>query len=241
MRGKRASTNSEAISVVIPALNEEAHIGACLDRLAGSDIAEVIVVDGGSADATVRIARSKGARVCSGPANRGRQQNIGAQHANGAILVFLHADTSLPGGFADQVRRTLTRKNVSAGAFRFRLDEREPRLRLVEWMVALRCRLFSLPYGDQAIFVSRELFDRAGRFANLPVMEDFDLLLRLKRLGRISLADGVAVTSARRWRREGVWRLTLKHQMCILGYYLRIGPERLARWRNARESADLKP
>ena len=241
MHREPASTNSEAISVVIPALNEEAHISACIDRLAGSDIAEVIVVDGGSTDDTARIAKSMGARVLSGPANRGRQQNIGAQHAKGAILLFLHADTSLPRGFANQVREALGRGKVSAGAFRFQLDERERRLRLVEWMVALRCRLFSLPYGDQAIFVSREMFDRAGRFANLPVMEDFDLLLRLKRLGRISLANGVAVTSARRWRKEGVWKLTLKHQACILGYYLRIPPERLARWRNARESADLKP
>lgn len=241
MHRERAGTNAAAISVVIPALNEEAHIGVCIDRLAGSDIAEVIVVDGGSADDTVRIAKSKGAQVLSGPANRGRQQNIGAQHAKGAILVFLHADTSLPLGFADQVRVTLSCRNVSAGAFRFRLDKRERRLRMVEWMVAARCRLFSLPYGDQGIFVSREMFDRAGRFANLAVMEDFDLLLRLKRLGRISLADGVAVTSARRWRREGVWRLTFKHQLCILGYYLRVAPERLARWRDAGESADLRP
>lgn len=241
MHAEPASTDSDAISVVIPALNEEAHIGACIDRLAGSDIAEVIVVDGGSADDTVPIAKSKGAQVLSGPANRGRQQNIGAQHAKGAILLFLHADTALPRGFADQVRATLSCGKVSAGAFRFRLDKRERVLRLVEWMVAARCRLFGLPYGDQAIFVSREMFDRAGRFANLAAMEDFDLLLRLKRLGRVALADGVAVTSARRWRREGVWRLTLKHQMCILGYYLRIAPERLARWRNARESADLRP
>ena len=241
MHGKRARTISETISVVIPALNEGARIAACIDRLADSEIEEVIVVDGGSADDTVRIARSKGAQVLSGPANRGRQQNIGARRANGAILLFLHADTSLPREFADQVRMTLARRGVSAGAFRFRLDERGRRLRLVEWMVALRCRLFGLPYGDQAIFVSRETFDRAGRFADLPVMEDFDLLLRLKRFGRISLADGVAVTSARRWRREGVWRLTFKHQMCILGYYLRIAPTRLARWRDAGESADLKP
>ena len=228
-----------SISVIIPALNEAVHIASTIKRLHGSDIAEVILVDGGSEDSTARIAEASGAQVLHGPANRGRQQNIGARRASGSVLLFLHADTTLPDGFADQVRETLASPGVSAGAFRFRLDTRGWQMRLVEWMVALRCRLFSLPYGDQAIFVSQSTFSEAGRFANVPVMEDFDLLLRLKKLGRIALAEGTAVTSARRWLQDGVWRLTLRHQLCILGYYLQVSPQRLARWRGANRSANL--
>ena len=230
-RRSQAETQ-QRISVIIPTLNEERWIGPRLRELQGSSVLEVIVVDGGSADATVRVAESLGARVLRERANRGLQQNRGAEEATGEILLFLHADTSLPRDFADQVRATLRRPGVSAGAFRFRLDGPGWRLRLVERVVALRCQIFRLPYGDQAIFLQREVFQASGRFAAMPVMEDFDLIRRLKKLGRVALAEGAVVTSARRWRREGVWRVTCAHQICILGYYLRMPPNRLARLRD---------
>ena len=219
------------ISVIIPALNEEEGIGAALLRLQDCGVDEVIVVDGGSTDNTAVVARSMGAAVLREAANRGRQQNAGAQRATGAILLFLHSDTILPAGFADQVRSTLAKPGVSAGAFRFRLDAAGWKFRLVERIVALRCWLFRLPYGDQAIFVSTEMFERAGSFSDLPIMEDFDLIRRLRRLGRVELAEGAAVTSARRWSRLGVWRTTWTHQLCILGYYFRVSPKRLVRLR----------
>ena len=221
----------DTISVIIPALNEEERIGPALRRLRDCDVAEVIVVDGGSSDGTAKVARAMGATVLRETANRGRQQNAGAQSATGTILLFLHADTILPAGFADQVRSTLAKPGVSAGAFQFRLDALGWKFRLVERIVALRCRLFRLPYGDQAIFVSNEMFERAGSFSDLPIMEDFDLIRRLGRLGRVELADGEAVTSARRWSRLGVWRTTWTHQLCILGYYFRVSPNRLVRLR----------
>ncbi len=227
------------ISVIIPALNEGDRIASTIQSLDGAGLEELIVVDGGSSDDTVAAARSLGAKVLSTKANRGRQQNLGAQHATGSILLFLHADTSLPPGFPDHVRATLARPAVSAGAFRFRLDADGWQYRLVEKVVALRCRLLQLPYGDQAIFVSRDMFERAGRFSEFPAMEDFDLVRRLRKLGRIVLAEIPAVTSARRWRREGMWRLTWRHQLCILGYYLRISPQRLARWRNPSGTTNL--
>ena len=223
------STQSRPISVIIPALNEAAQIGSTLRHLEGAGAAEIIVVDGGSSDETVQIAQSLGAHVLRGPANRGVQQNLGAESATGEILLFLHADTRPPDGYASQVRAILAEPGTIAGAFRFGLDASGFGISMVERIVAIRCKLFAFPYGDQALFMSREAFEQAGRFADLPVMEDFDLVLRLKRLGRIRIAGSAAVTSARRWREHGVWRVTWKHQLCILGYYLRISPARLAR------------
>ena len=229
-----------SISVIIPTLNEEQAIGGTIRNLEGSDIDELIVVDGGSSDRTTEIAEALGAQVLHGPANRGRQQNLGAQRAKGSVLLFLHADTVLSTGFADQVRTVLAKPGTSAGAFRFRLDAPGWNMRLVEKVVAMRCRAFGLPYGDQAIFMSRTAFDRAGQFAEIPVREDFDLLRRLRRLGTISLADGTATTSARRWHQEGVWRVTLRHQICILGYYVGVPPHRLELWRNSAPGTDLR-
>ncbi len=231
----------ESISVIIPALNEEQAIEGTLRSLGGSGIDEVILVDGGSTDGTVEIAEALGAQILRGPANRGLQQNIGAQRAKGSILLFLHADTVLPQGFADQVRTVLATPGTSAGAFRFRLDASGWKMRLVERVVAIRCLAFGLPYGDQAIFMARAVFDQAGRFADMPVMEDFDLIRRLRKLGNITLADGAAITSARRWSRQGIWHVTLRHQVCILGYYLGISPQRLENWRDSIASTDLKP
>lgn len=229
-----------SISVIIPTLNEEQAIGSTIRDLEGSDIDELIVVDGGSSDRTAEIAEALGAQVLYGPANRGCQQNLGARQAKGSVLLFLHADTVLSSGFADQVRTVLANPGTSAGAFRFRLDAPGWKMRLIERVVAMRCRAFGLPYGDQAIFMSRATFDRAGQFAEIPVMEDFDLLRRLRKLGTISLADGTATTSARRWHREGVWRVTLRHQLCILGYYVGISAHRLQLWRNSTPGTNLK-
>lgn len=220
-----------SISVIVPTLNESGRIAAALRQLDAANIEEVIVVDGGSRDGTAAIAASLGATTLQAPASRGGQQNLGARHAKGSILLFLHADTALPTGFADQIWTALDKPWASAGAFRFRLDASGWRFRLVERMVALRCRLLHLPYGDQALFVRRASFEQVGGFADLPAMEDFDLVRRLRKVGRIVLAEGYAVTSARRWLREGVWRLTWTHQLRILGYCLRTPLRRLARWR----------
>ena len=232
------STQPRTISIIIPALNEAERIGTTLQHLDGAGAAEIIVVDGGSCDGTAQIAESLGAHVLRGPANRGVQQNLGAAAATGEILLFLHADTRLPDDFAGQIRSILAKSGTAAGAFRFSLDAANWGLRLVERMVRIRCDLLGLPYGDQGLFVSRQAFEEAGRFADLPVMEDFDLVRRLKRLGRIRIAASASVTSARRWLEEGVWRVTWKHHLCILGYYLRVSPAKLARLRNFGPRAD---
>ncbi len=221
------------ISVVIPALDEQGRIGRCVAAVRQAGIDEVIVVDGGSADETVREAAAAGARVVRSPAGRGVQQNRGAAQASGEILLFLHADTVLPADFPRHVETALREPGVVAGAFRFKLDEDAWDLRWVEWMVERRCRLFQLPYGDQAIFLRREAFDAVGGFPDTPVMEDYELVVRLKKQGRIAIADAAAVTSCRRWKKLGLLRTTLSNQLCVLAYLLNVNPGRIARWRRA--------
>lgn len=221
----------EPVSVVIPTLNEEHRIGPLIRRLQQIGVWQIIVADGGSADRTPQAAEELGAEVVPGPANRGLQQNLGARRATGSLLVFLHADTVLPEDFQELAWATVVRPGVVAGAFRLRLDAGGWQFRLIEKVVAVRSGLVHLPYGDQAIFLRPEVFWKVGGFRELPVMEDFDLVRRLQKLGRIEIAAGTAVTSARRWLQDGVWRVTWAHQLCLLGYYLRIDPHKLARLR----------
>ena len=219
------------LSVIIPTLNEEAQIGATIEPVLRAGVWEVIVVDGGSTDRTRQVARAAGATVLTSAPGRGAQQNLGARAASGHTLLFLHADTRLPSDFSEQIAATLKREGVSAGAFRLRIDGPGRSLRLVEHMANWRSRVFQLPYGDQAIFVTAETFRRAGGFAEIPLMEDFDLMRRLRRIGRIDLAGASAITSARRWRKLGVWRATWTNQLCIFAHLLGISGKRIARWR----------
>ncbi len=221
------------LSVIIPTLNERRQIASTVEMAFAAGIHEVIVADGGSADATIEAAAEAGAKTVLAPRGRGPQQNAGARIASGDTLLFLHADTVLPPDFPRHVAETLARNGVSAGAFRFRLDEKGYSMALVEWMVRWRCRLFSLPYGDQAIFMPRSVFERAGGFPDTPIMEDYALVRRLQQQGCIAIADADAVTSARRWGRMGLLRTTWSNQVCLLAYWLDVSPERIARWRRA--------
>lgn len=228
-----ARLDPSSLSVIIPTLNESATIGDAVRHVREAGVKEVIVVDGGSSDGGAEIARAAGAMVVEAPRGRGPQQNVGARRATGEALLFLHADTRLPRDFPRRAMETLNLPGVSAGAFRFKVDDPSPALRLVERGVALRCRLLQMPFGDQAIFVGAETFRRAGGFPDAPILEDYELIRRLQKLGRIAIADGDAVTSARRWKRLGVFRATFTNQLCLLAYRLHVAPERIARWRGA--------
>lgn len=220
------------ISVIVPTLDEEARLPASLAGVVGRPEVEVVVVDGGSRDDTVTVAGALGARVVRARRGRARQMNAGAAVARGDILLFLHADTRLPTTFVEDVRRTLAHPGTVAGAFRFALDARGATLRLIEYAVDLRCRLFQLPYGDQALFLGAVLFERLGGFPDVPVMEDFELVRRLRRQGRIELTRGAAVTSARGWARWGVVRFTAVNQLTLLAWKLGLRPEHVARARS---------
>ena len=218
------------ISVIIPALNEAENLPGTLDAAFAGAPHEVIVADGGSGDETPTVARARGAIVVAAPRGRARQLNAGAAIATGEILLFVHADTRLPAAYGDHVHATLARPEVVAGAFAFALDDDIPGRRWIEWGTNRRARERELPYGDQGLFLTRKQFDRAGGFPDLPLLEDYVLVRRLRRHGRIGLAPAAVVTSARRWRHRGFWQTLLLNQAILAGYHLGISPARLARW-----------
>ncbi len=215
---------TERISVIIPTLDEAELIGTTLSALDGSDNVEVIVVDGGSIDGTMEVARSFGAQVLDGSRGRGAQMNAGAARASGRVLLFLHADTLLPSGWADRVREAISEPKTVGGAFELRLDTVLPGSRLIERLANLRSRLLQMPYGDQAIFVRADLFRRIGGFPNAPLMEDFDFVRRLRREGNLKIITCSVTTSARRWKRLGVLRATLMNQAVILAHLAGVSP-----------------
>lgn len=191
---------------------------------------EVIVADGGSTDDTYAVAQARGVQVVVATGGRGVQLNRGADLAQGDILLFLHADTRLPPDFATLVRQTLAQPGVVAGAFDLAIDGPGWGLRWVEWGVKWRSRWLSLPYGDQAIFLSAQRFRQMGGFAPLPIMEDFNLVQRLSRQGRIAMVPTPVTTSSRRWQRLGVGQTTLANQGMVIGYMLGLDIDQLARW-----------
>ncbi len=230
------------VSVVIPTLDEHAVIGTAIDRARGGGASEVIVVDGGSVDGTADAAARHGARVVETQPGRGRQMNAGAAVATGDVLLFLHADTTLPAAYAGHVARVLARPGVVAGAFELRIDAPHRALRLVEASVNRRSRWFGMPYGDQAIFLPAATFRQIGGYCEADAMEDFAMIRRLRRIGRVSIAPAHVTTSARRWLAGGVWRTTLLNQVCVAAWIAGVSGRRIARWRGtASRSAPTTP
>jgi rSAM/selenodomain-associated transferase 2/rSAM/selenodomain-associated transferase 1 len=221
---------AQKISIIIPALNEAATIARTISNLAGRDHLEVIVVDGGSTDETAELAGSQGAKVIHSKPGKAVQMNAGASAAAGDILVFLHADTLLPGGFRNQIVSALNQKGVAAGAFRLRIDSDAAGLRIIENAANWRSRLLRMPYGDQALFVKKSLFDEIGGFPDLPIMEDFLLVRRLKRKGKTVILPAAVVTSPRRWLHLGILKSWLINQLIVIAYYLGATPQQLTRF-----------
>lgn len=219
------------ISVIIPALNEEECIIGCLEGLLNEGCeCEIIVIDGGSVDRTVELVeRYPGVSVIRSQKGRGLQMDLGASFASNDILLFLHADTLLDDGWASAISSAMADTSVSGGAFSFSIHARSWKYRLVEKWVAMRCKYFSLPYGDQAIFVRKSAFNLAGGYRGLPLMEDVDLVSRLKKLGSVRILDNKAMTSERRWSKKGVIRTAAINQLMMLLYKAGLSPGRLAR------------
>jgi rSAM/selenodomain-associated transferase 2 len=215
------------ISVIIPTLNEAGSIAHTLALVRQRGECQLIVVDGGSADATVEVARREADLVLSSPSGRARQMNAGARAATGEIVLFLHADTVLPQEFSFLVTQALADPQVVGGRFDVRLDAVGWPFRLVETLMNLRSRLTRISTGDQAIFVRRDIFLTLGGYPEIALMEDLELSRKLKRAGKIACLRARVTTSARRWQRDGVLRTIVLMWALRLGHFLGIPPERL--------------
>ena len=228
------------ISIVIPVLNEAPTISQVISIAQTATNVEIIVADGGSSDRTPEIAKSLGVRVVFTTPGRATQMNAGAAAATGDILLFLHADTHLPEGFDTCVRQALAKPGTVGGAFELKIDAPLPSLRLVEKGVKCRSHFLQMPYGDQAIFLKTATFNQIGGFPNLPVMEDFEFVRRLKKQGHIEILPQPVLTSARRWQQLGVLKTTAINQIVIIAYFLGVSPDRLAIWYKDKRKILLK-
>ena len=211
------------VSVIIAARNEEASIGAAIDSAKAAGAAEIILADGASTDRTVEIARRRGAVILNCEAMRAAQLNSGAARATGDALIFLHADTTLPQGAVDAVTKALARFDF--GGFHLRFVEDRFILRVAAMLINLRTRLTRCPWGDQAQFIRRDAFPR---FKPIPIMEDYDLALRMRT--RSTILPAYVTTSGRRFLEKGVLRTGFTNWRIVAGWHRGVDAATLAEW-----------
>ncbi len=219
-----------SVAVILPVLNEAGALPAALEQLLQQSIREIVVVDGGSADATCSIAQSvQGVRLITSPPGRAMQMNAGATAAHADVLLFLHADTRLPPGALETVRVAIGAGRVW-GRFDVRLDGARSVYRVIEWFMNRRSALTGIATGDQAIFIRRGVFESLGGYAPIALMEDIELSRRLKRVGAPACLAGPVTVSVRRWERQGVVRTVLRMWWLRWLFWLGVPPARLAGW-----------
>jgi rSAM/selenodomain-associated transferase 2 len=226
------------LAVVIPTLDEarsiEGAIAAAISSAGvdcdGGTPLEVIVADGASGDDTAERARAAGARVVMAPRGRGAHQETGWRASRGDVVLFLHADTRLPTGWAGAVLRALADARVVGGAFRLRFAPRTRALAVIEWGAALRARVLGLPYGDQALFARRSALEAIGGIPPVAILEDLDLVRALRRHGRLVLLPERVVTSSRRYLERGVLRTWAANALALVAWMLGVERRRIAAW-----------
>jgi rSAM/selenodomain-associated transferase 2 len=222
------------LSIVIPVLYERDTIAGLLDHIRAIDAdgrCEVIVVDGDPQGGTIGLIDDSRVVKMTSPRWRSRQMNAGAGAARGHALLFLHADTRLPGGALDDIDRVVSDDRFVGGAFRLRFDSGRLIYRLMSGFVTVRSRWNRLPYGDQALFIRRDYFERIGGFREIPLMEDVEIARRIRRLGgRLHILDSAVRTSCRRMEAEGIAKRVLQNWMITLLYNVGVAPEKLVRF-----------
>jgi rSAM/selenodomain-associated transferase 2 len=229
----RLAVGNRRISVIIPVLNERAHIHKCLENLQTQGLADsrqIIVVDGDAEGSTIDLVRDGEVLCLKSAPGRGRQMNAGAAVADGEILLFLHVDTVLPAGALENISGIMATQKYVAGAFDLAIDSKRLFLKYIAFRARCRSRQNRIPYGDQAIFIRRDYFERLGGFSEIPIMEDVDLMRRIKKdRQKIHILRDRVLTSPRRWEAEGPLYTTMRNQFLLSLYYLGVSPERLSR------------
>ena len=226
------------ISVIIPVLNEAAIINSTISHLRGAHLkaqafkegVQVIVVDGSPEGSTINAVSDKNAIKSLSGRGRSVQMNKGASLATGDVLLFLHVDTELPEDGLKNISHVME-NGYEAGSFDLGIASGKFIFRVIERAASIRSRITRIPYGDQAIFIKRECFERLSGFREIPLMEDVDLMRRLKKSGgKICIIRKRVYSSPRRWEKEGVLYCTLTNWALVLLFYLGVSPERLKRF-----------
>jgi len=219
-------------TIIIPVLNEAGIINTLIEHLHSLhlvDECEIIVVDGDPAQGTINKVHYKDINLLVSEPGRGRQMNAGASDALGEILIFLHADTSLPVDALNRIWHTLGNGHYVAGAFDLGIKSKKLIFKTIAQAASLRSRFTRMPYGDQVIFIRKDYFQTIGGYRTIPLMEDVDLFKRIKkRKDTICILPDRALTSPRRWENEGIISCTLRNWMLIILYQLGVSPEKLA-------------
>lgn len=217
------------ISVIIPTLNEEKYLAKTIISAKKVPDIEIIVADGGSSDQTLEIAKKYADKLVSSKKGRGTQMNAGAANAKGEYLLFLHGDTVLPANWNELAIDALKKETDILGAFSLAASEKTVVLNIMIFTANWRAKIFSLPYGDQTFFLSRELFNKVNGFKEIPLMEDVEMVKRVKKIGKIKILNQPVVTSSRRWKKEGCLYSIARNQFLLFLYLIGVPAERLNR------------